>query len=169
MIQYALKCAHDHKFESWFKSASAFDGLVASGLVNCPICGDTDIQKTLMAPSVQSSRKKAKKPADDPATVDKTPAAAQPDAVPSGIPAQTPSVNAPNPELQKALSELREEVTKNSEYVGDDFAKEARAMHLGETKTRSIYGETPISEAKELIDEGINVTPLPFVPPRKVN
>ncbi|MGB0959447.1 MAG: DUF1178 family protein [Halocynthiibacter sp.] len=162
MIQYALKCAHGHKFESWFKSASAFETLVASHLVSCPICGDSDVSKTLMAPSVQASRKKAARPAssDDAVPV---PAAATAD------PAPTPAVNAPNPELLKAVEALRDEVTKNSEYVGDDFAKEARAMHLGESKERAIYGETPISEAKELIEEGINVTPLPFMPPRKVN
>lgn len=153
MIRYALKCSDDHGFESWFASAEAFDGLYSAGMVCCPVCGSSDVEKALMAPQVRTSRRKAARPSHAPDTP-------QPGAQP---------LAAPSSELEKALRKLREQVEKNSEYVGRDFAAEARKIHEGEAEERSIYGEAKPDEAKQLIEDGIPVAPLPFIPQRKTN
>lgn len=72
-------------------------------------------------------------------------------------------------EMQKALGDLRRKVEENSDYVGKDFASEARAMHLGDAPERAIHGEAKPEEAKALIEEGIPVVPLPFGRSRKTN
>ncbi len=144
MIRYSLKCAAEHSFDSWFQSAAAFDALANAGHVTCPQCGSAEISKTLMAPAVSVARD-AVTP-----TLDK--------------PLSTPE----NPQ-EKALAALRAEVEANSDYVGKDFVSEARKMHEGEAPTRAIHGEARLDEAKKLVDEGIPVMPLPFLPPRKVN
>ncbi len=152
MIRYALKCSNDHSFESWFKSAEAFDSLKAAKLVACPICEDTSVEKSLMAPRVRPARNKAK-PAPVP------------------VPAETPQPMAasPDPEIAKAIKEIREHVEKNSDYVGDKFVQEARSMHNGETPHRPIYGEAKAEEAKKLVEDGVPALPLPFIPKQKTN
>ena len=142
MIQYTLKCENDHSFESWFKSASAFEKLLSQGFVHCSVCGSSEVEKAMMAPRVTTSKKLRQN--------------------------NSPLTAHANP-TQKALKKLRKYIEKNSEYVGEDFAKEARAMHEGSAPERSIYGETKQDEAKELIKEGIPVTPLPFMSNRKTN
>lgn len=147
MIRYTVKCRNGHSFESWFQSAGAFDSLLATGMVVCPDCGEKDVTKSLMAPSVRPARAKA--------------------AVPDNAnPAMT---NAPDPKLVEAIREFREHVEKNSEYVGDSFATEARAMHEGDMDYRAIYGEVNAKEARKLIEDGVPAMPLPFVPRQKTN
>ena len=152
MIRYALKCDQGHVFESWFQNAAAFDGLQAAGHVTCPTCGSSAVEKSLMAPKVRPARKAAS-----------APEATTPD------PAENAPVAAPNPELEHAIAEMRAKVEAESDYVGDSFAKEARAMHLGDTPERSIYGEAKPDEARALIEDGVPVLPLPFRPSRKSN
>ena len=142
MIRYTLKCSQDHVFESWFADAEGFGRLRAAGHVACAICGDTDVQKTLMAPAV----------------------------APKGDAA------APGPDLsraasprERALRKFREHVEANSEHVGKDFAKEARAMHDGQAPDRAIHGEASFAEARNLIEDGIPVAPLPFLSPKRTN
>jgi len=147
MIRYALKCADDHGFESWFKSAEAFDSLKAAKMVACPVCGNETISKAIMAPRVTSSRSKAVDPS---------------------VPAQRP-LDAPGSEAEVALTKMRKHVEENSDYVGVSFAAEARKMHDGETPMRSIYGEAKLEDAKKLLEDGIPVAPLPFIPQRKTN
>lgn len=144
MIRYSLKCVADHSFESWFQSASAFDALADAGHVTCPICGSAEISKTLMAPAVTPARNAA------------TPTIARPLSTPA------------NPKEQ-ALAALRAEVEANSAYVGKDFVTEARKMHEGTAPTRAIHGEARLEEAKKLVEDGVPVMPLPFLPPRKLN
>jgi len=151
MIRYALKCGEDHSFESWFKSADAFEALKSAGMVTCPDCGSDRVEKTLMAPGVQSSRKKAAAPAPMPTA-------------PEGA-----LTNAPDPKLAEAIQTLRDHVEKNSDYVGTKFAEEARAMHEGDTPHRPIYGEAKAEEAKKLIEDGVPAMPLPFIPRQKTN
>lgn len=158
MIKFNLKCPEGHLFESWFKSGSAFDELSKAGMVTCPECGAATFEKALMAPDVRTT--KAKTPADVPAP--STPP------VPSQQ-ADMHALAAPKSEAEAALKELRRQVQDNSEYVGNNFAKEARAIHLGDAPERSIYGEASREEAKELVDDGVPVAPLPFVPSRKTN
>ncbi len=143
MIRYALKCRNGHAFESWFASAAACDSLMAAHRVNCVECGDTQVEKAIMAPAVSL-------PAE--------PAAA----------AEHP-LSAPQSRLEEALAALRREVEANSEYVGMNFAAEARAIHDGRAPERAIFGEARIDEAKKLLEDGVPVAPLPFLPARKVN
>ncbi|WP_370245059.1 DUF1178 family protein [Salipiger sp.] len=144
MIQYSLRCAQDHRFDSWFQSATAFDKLHAAGMVSCAVCGSTEVEKELMAPRVNVGSEKAR-------TAPETP------------------LSAPANPAEQALKELRKEIEKSSDYVGRDFAREARAMHSGEAPARSIWGETRGDEAKKLIEEGVPVAPLPFLPTRTSN
>ena len=143
MIRYALTCANDHGFESWFQSADAFDRLVASGMVSCTVCGSEKVAKTLMAPSVRPAR-----------------TAAEPGATPLSTP-QNPA--------EMALAAMRRQIEANSDYVGLNFAAEARAIHDGDAPERSIYGEARMDEARQLIEDGVPVAPLPFLPARKAN
>ncbi|AHD10592.1 DUF1178 family protein [Phaeobacter gallaeciensis] len=179
MIQYALKCAEGHRFDSWFQSAAAFDKLAAAGMVSCAQCGSCQVEKAIMAPRVRPGRKAVspvgeaerdqgrsaeatKPPASAPATVDapSTPATVAPGAG---------ALSTPSGEIEAAVAELRRRVEKNSDYVGKDFASEARAMHLGDAPERAIHGEAKPEEAKALIEEGVPVLPLPFLPNRKTN
>jgi len=146
MIRYALKCAHDHSFESWFASADAFDKLRATGAVTCPICGSSEVDKAIMAPRVTTAKRKAVG-----------------EAKPAG------ALAAPMSEMEAQVAKLRRHVEENSDYVGLGFAKEARKMHEGEIPHRAIYGEARPNEAKALVEDGIPVAPLPFTPQRKTN
>ncbi len=146
MIRYALTCAARHDFESWFQSSAAYDRLAEAGRVTCPACGSSDVHKALMAPAVRGTGN-----APEPADADAPP---------------TP----PSPaEIERALAALRKQVEENSDYVGLNFAAEARRIHAGEAPERSIYGETRPDEARKLIEDGVPVAPLPFVPRRKTN
>ncbi len=148
MIQYTLKCAQGHAFESWFQSADAYDRLARSGMVQCAVCGGVDVEKAIMAPRVQSARKRSDVPAE------KTP--------------ERPLSQPAHP-AEQALAELRRKIEKNADYVGSDFAEEARAIHDGDAPERAIYGEARLDEARKLVDDGVSVTPLPFTPARKAN
>lgn len=158
MIRYSLKCAEGHQFESWFRSADAFDTLQASGQVSCPVCGASDVEKAIMAPRVSPSRDRAEPPAKN-APQDAPPAAPAPDMAPSPTTEQ----------IEQAVAKLRAEVEANSDYVGVEFASEARKIHEGEAPARAIYGEAKLDEAKALIEDGVPVLPLPFTPKRKMN
>lgn len=151
MIRYALKCDDGHGFESWFASAEAFDALDRSGRLECPVCGIAEVRKALMSPGVGS----AGEPAADPATPD------------IASPTERPLAAMTAPE--RALERLRREIQKNSDYVGNRFAAEARRMHLGDVPERAIHGEAPLEEARQLIEDGIPVLPLPFRTGGKTN
>lgn len=140
MISFSLKCAEGHSFDSWFQSSSAFDKLHGAGMVSCAVCGTSEVSKQIMAPRVSTARSKAAKP-----------------------------LSAPQNPTEQALKDMRRKVEENSEDVGMSFAKEARAMHDGDTPERSIYGQAKPEEAKKLIDDGVPVMPLPFMPTRKTN
>lgn len=159
MIRYALKCEQNHGFESWFQNAQAFDSLQAAGMVSCPECGSTKVEKTLMAPKVRPSRTAAAAP---------VPSSPAPSA-PAAPPAPAPIATAPDPEVARQIAELKAKVEAESDYVGDKFVSEARAMHLGDSPERAIYGEAKLEDAKELLEEGVPVLPLPFTPTRKTN
>ncbi|MEQ8290979.1 MAG: DUF1178 family protein [Roseovarius sp.] len=151
MIQYTLKCDKDHRFDSWFQSAAAFDKLQSAGMVACAICGSPHVEKALMAPSVRDSRHKSPQ------------APVKPDA-PRHRPLSAPATTA-----EQALAELKRHVEKNSEYVGLNFVREARQMHEGTAPERAIYGEAKPEEARKLLEDGVPVAPLPFLPNRKSN
>lgn len=144
MIKYALACEQAHEFESWFPSSDAFEAQRKRGFVTCPFCNSAKVEKQIMAPSVARS--------------DKAPIAPAPEPQPMAV------LSDRERELRAALRALREHVMKSAENVGKDFVEEARKMHYGETEERSIYGEADLAEAKALLEEGIDVLPLPVVP-----
>jgi hypothetical protein len=144
MIKYALACEQAHEFESWFPSSEAFETQRKRGLVTCPFCNSAKVEKQIMAPSV--------------ARTDKALTAPAPEAQPMAV------LSERERELRAALRALREHVMKNAENVGKDFVEEARKMHYGETEERSIFGEADLAEARALLEEGIDVLPLPIVP-----
>ncbi|MEJ8570329.1 DUF1178 family protein [Microbaculum marinum] len=148
MIRYSLVCADEHEFEGWFRDSSTFDSQKASGEVLCPICGSSDIEKALMAPSV--------------AIRDEAPAV-------SRDKAQVPmAASAPaNAQMIETLRRLKQHVVENSEYVGNRFPEEARKIHYEEAERRSIYGEASLEDARSLIEDGVEVHPLPILPEEK--
>jgi hypothetical protein len=162
MIQYALKCADGHEFDSWFQSAMAFDKLVSAGMVTCAVCGGAKVTKAIMTPRVRTARGAVPgvpvMPAGDPQI--SAPGAGSKTSGPLSQPASP---------AEQALADLRKKIEENSDYVGKDFATEARAMHDGDAPVRAIYGEARVEEAKQLIDDGVPVAPLPFMPNRKTN
>ncbi|OAF11464.1 hypothetical protein AYJ54_08600 [Bradyrhizobium centrolobii] len=152
MIRYALRCDRDHEFESWFQSSTAYDSQVRRKLVTCPICGSAKVDKAIMAPRVVGKKGRAAQPPEAAATTAPTQSA------------PTSLMMAQERELRAKLKELRDHIVKNADNVGDRFANEARAMHYGDKEHRPIYGEASPDEAKSLIDEGIEVSPLPTLP-----
>jgi len=143
VIRYTLKCDQDHQFESWFQSFDAFEALSKAGHLSCAICGSSDVDRALMAPSVLADAKAPER--------------------------QVPDLKSPQSDIETAMSQMRQEVEANSEYVGVSFAQEARKMHDGDTPERAIYGEAKLADAKKLIEDGVPVAPLPFMPKRKAN
>lgn len=146
MIRYQLICDKGHAFDGWFSVSAAFDKQRASGQLQCPACGTSQVDKALMTPAVPGKDKgKAKPEGDD-----------KPQAVFQADPKEA--------ELRTALRKLREHVTSNADYVGDRFAEEARKIHYKEAESRGIYGEASADEAKSLSEEGIEFHPLPVLP-----
>jgi hypothetical protein len=147
MIVFNLHCRKGHGFEGWFKNGSDFDRQAKRGLVECPACGSTKVEKALSAPRVAGT-KKSRKAAALPATqaaMGRDPAAAK------------------LAELHAQLAKLRAHVETNYEDVGERFAEEARKIHYGETEQRDIYGETTSEEAAALAEEGVPVARIPWV------
>jgi len=136
MIKYALICKDDHTFDAWFSGSSDYDVQAKRGLVECPYCGTVKVEKAIMAPNVSTSREKE-------ATAQQRVAAMK--------------------MMNTAADKIRKEIEDNCDYVGGDFADEARAIHYGEKPERAIYGEASPSEAAELYDEGVGVAPLPDI------
>jgi hypothetical protein len=165
MIRYALACADGHAFESWFANSAAFDKQQKRGLVSCPVCGSTKVEKAIMAPRLaRSDVEEAAPPAPQPPAP--PPASALP-LPPMPVPPGKSAVAMTSPqerELRKKLKELRDHVTKNAHYVGPQFPEQARKMHYGEIEHRSIYGEASPDDAKALHEEGIEFHPLPVLP-----
>jgi hypothetical protein len=157
MIRYALVCEKGHGFESWFADSAAYDKQIKRKLIACPHCGTAKVEKAIMAPRLAGSRKR-KAPAE--------PATAAPETAPEKAQekASVAMISPQEQELRSKLKELREHLTKNADHVGPKFPEEARKMHYGEAKHRSIYGEASPEDAKALAEEGIEFHPLPILP-----
>jgi len=161
MIRYSLACERGHAFESWFANSSAYDKQAKRGLVACPACGSTKVEKAIMAPRLARSDKAIDLPAPAPAPA----AAPAPSTPPAAQGAEPVAMISPQErELRTKLKELRDHLIKNSDNVGRKFPEQARKMHYGEIEHRSIYGEASPQEAKELYEEGIELHPLPILP-----
>ena len=131
---FDLVCDNKHTFEAWFRDSKAFEGLRKKGQVQCPTCGVDKVEKALMAPNISTSKKKAK--------------AAKESAVAA--------------EAVQMLAKMRKHVEDNCDYVGKEFAEEARKIHYGEVEQRDIYGEATAEEAEELREEGIEFGEIPW-------
>lgn len=144
MIRYALQCDADHGFEAWFSSSSDYDAQSERGLVECPYCGSHGVTKQIMAPAVSGTRREAPSPETA---------------------AKVRSM------MMDVAHQVRSHVEQNFDYVGDTFAREARAIHEGTSEKREIYGEATPTEIKALKADGVPVAPLPPPPvdPAKVN
>ena len=142
MIRYALACEHDHAFEGWFGSSGDFDDQQAKGLLECPVCASQAVSKQIMAPAVAGTRKQG-----------------------AGADAPAPT----RAMMMEAMSRVRAHVEENFDYVGDRFAKEARDIHEGKSEDRGIYGEATPKEIKSLVEDGVNIAPLPPAPPKKTD
>jgi hypothetical protein len=166
MIRYELRCDQAHEFDGWFKDSAAFDKLAAAGLVECPHCGPAKVAKRLMAPAIPKKGRPARnsKPEALPAPVAETPSPPPaPPPAPTALPAA--ALAAMPAELRAMLRHMRTEIEKNCDYVGSDFAEEARKIHHGEVEARGIFGEATEDEAEALREEGIEIARIPWVPP----
>jgi hypothetical protein len=152
MIRYNLRCERGHAFESWFQSSSAYEAQEKRKLVNCPSCGSAKVERAIMAPQIVSKKGRDSAEPAPAATTDVT------------APASTPLLMAQERELRAKLKELRDHIVKNADNVGERFPNEARKMHYGDIEHRPIYGEASPDEARSLIEEGVEVSPLPVLP-----
>jgi hypothetical protein len=166
MIRYALKCKNGHIFDGWFRGSDDFDKQAQSGFIICPVCGDASISKSLMAPSIKSSSGDTSSQQDAPVMPSEDIAAQQneasSEAYPHPVAALKPDVK--EQAMIQAVRAFREVVKAHSDYVGPKFADEARKMHYGESETRGIWGEASVDDAKNLLDEGIEIVKLPPLP-----
>jgi len=139
VIKYALACDAGHEFEGWFGASADFDDQAARGLLECPACGSGNVRKQIMAPAVAGTKNR-------------------------GGADMAPQMREMMMQAQQAV---RAHVEQNFHYVGDTFAKEARAIHEGKSEERGIYGEASPKEVKALVEDGVRVAPLPPAPPKK--
>jgi hypothetical protein len=150
MIHYDLRCAAGHEFDGWFRDSAGFEAQAEEGLVVCPRCGETQVVRALMTPRIpRKGREVVVAPPQEGEVLPPAPPAA------GGVLPDT---------VRAALQKLREEVEKNCDYVGPEFAEEARRIHYGEAAPRGIYGESTDEEAEALEEEGIGFARIPWAP-----
>ena len=151
MIRYALICDEAHEFESWFSSVSGFDEQARRGFVTCPHCNSPRVTKAIMAPNV------ARRDRDD-----ATPAPVQP------AQAQQPQdmllVDSKMAEVRAMVRALREKIMEHTTDVGAAFPEEARKIHDGDAEARPIRGQASFEEARALIEDGVEIMPIPLLP-----
>lgn len=170
MIRYSLQCERGHAFESWFQDSASFDKQAKRGLVSCPICDSVNVEKSIMAPQIPRKGRTAEQRAGEEKVMRATArrkkaAAAEATPVPATTPATEPMLMAQQEkELLSKLKELRDQIKANADNVGEQFPEQARKMHYGEIEHRPIYGDASPTEAKALIEEGVEVLPMPVLP-----
>ncbi len=166
MIVFDLECrSGGHRFEGWFGSSEQFASQQARGLVTCPICGNGDVQKAVMAPNIarkgnQAAALPTSQPQSDAASVN-TPV------VTNNAPSLPPEADA----LFRSMAQAQAEALKTSRWVGDKFADTARAIHYGEREAEQVHGQATLRQAQELAEEGVTIAPVlfPLVPPGEAN
>lgn len=151
MIRYDLRCATGHSFDGWFRSSADFDAQGSGGMLGCPVCGSAEVAKALMAPAVRLKAAAAE--------------VSTPESPPPDAPAESVAlVDKNQAKLREMLRDLKRHVTATSEDVGEKFPELARKMHAQETEQRSIRGKATAEEARALVEEGVEVQPLPNFP-----
>ncbi|HEX5935245.1 MAG TPA: DUF1178 family protein [Pseudorhizobium sp.] len=138
MIRYSLICDNAHDFEGWFSESADFDRQVETGFLTCPVCNSASVSKSLMAPSVSTARKKEQK--------------------------QAVAMDLAQKQVMAKLREAVASIKANAEDVGEKFPEEARKIHYGEADARGIIGQASPEEARSLVEEGIEIAPLPVLP-----
>lgn len=162
MIVFDLKCEDNHVFEAWFRSSDAYELQVVEGQVECPFCGSTSVTKSLMSPNIAT-----KSNSDSPVTPDFIPhpmgdhMVAASANVPETMEASAEDVKRALEHMHDTMKKYRNHVKKECEYVGEDFAKEARAIHDGDAEVRGIYGEATLEETEDLLNDGVDILPVP--------
>ncbi|MGE4432044.1 MAG: DUF1178 family protein [Sphingobium sp.] len=174
MIVFDLKCAGSgHIFEGWFASSEEFERQKADGLLLCPMCGDTHVEKAVMAPAVaaKTNRRDISEPSERQDAGGQDMVGGQGDVTGKAMAMHSGMDMAKAAKLMQALAQAQQEALTGSEWVGRRFADEARAMHYGEEDQRAIHGEVHPQEARALMEEGVEVAPLlfPVVPPKAQN
>ena len=159
MILYTLQCGSEHRFDAWFRDGSTYEAQVAGGEVSCPVCADTAIEKAPMAPRIA---KGASAPAaETPSTQAEAGTKAEAGRAEKGKAVMDPRQRE-MARLRATMLTLKKMVQDNCDYVGGEFAAEARRIHYGEADERAIYGEATEDEAQELVDEGVQVGRIPW-------
>lgn len=143
MIRYDLVCDKGHEFDGWFRDSDTYDKQAKRGLVSCTHCGTSKIQKQIMAPGIPS---KSNKKSDAPVRMTAGP------------------VDPRAAVMMQMMRDYRKHIEANAENVGNNFAEEARKIHYKETEERGIYGSTTRDDAAALIEEGIEIHPVPVLP-----
>jgi hypothetical protein len=174
MIRYRLRCTGGHEFDAWFPNMATYDGLAAAGDVTCATCGVTTVERAPMAPSIVGRTGSSPRAgeAQDTSPDRDTAGARTADAAPASV--DTASVDTADADRvwstrrreMAVLRRLRDELLARSEYVGPRFAAEARRRH-GEdegTPRTAIHGEATVEEVRGLLDDGIEVAPVPVLP-----
>ena len=151
MIHYDLVCENGHCFDGWFAGIAAFEQQSEAGLIACPVCESQHVQRQIMKPAIA---------AKDSPVCETAPARGD---MPMLAGAKTPEAKA----FVETIREMRRKVEANADYVGKEFASEARKIHYEEAEPRSIYGEATLDDAKSLLEEGVEVHPLPVLPEEK--
>ena len=152
MIHYHLQCSAEHAFDGWFKDSASFDKQAKRGLLECPVCGVASVERALMTPGVPRKGRPMR---------NEIVAPAKPVEAPATMAVQDPTMPA---HVRAVLQKIRAEVEANLDYVGDEFADEARRIHNGESDARGIYGEATAEDAEALAEDGIAVSQIPWVP-----
>lgn len=164
MINYSLRCDATHVFEAWFRSSADFDEQAQRGLLSCPICGSSKIEKAIMSPAVaRRDRGRAVPQPQEQTDESKTKPEPKNEVVAAAKPS-APPVNEKMAQLWQMARKLQAHVEANFENVGRKFPEEVRKMHTGESEHRDVYGEASLEDAKDLLDEGIDIMPLPRLP-----
>ena len=157
MKVFDLQCSARHSFEGWFGSEADFVDQLARKLVQCPVCGDAQLEKMLSAPRLNLGRTQAPQTesADAPAP-----------ALASSTPANEVALASPQTEATQALLRLAKAMLEQTQDVGNQFAEEARKIHYGESEARAIRGLATPQQTRELLEEGVQV--MPFVLPESL-
>ncbi len=171
MISFNLICAEGHQFEGWFRSSEDYDDQQMRRLMACPLCNNTQVSKTLMTPNIAAKSNTQAEPIKDEAIKDGAIKQVESARTVMSPPLEITPPKVPPPEILEAAAEMMAKMRKiqktieaKCDDVDDGFANEARKIHYGETPPRGIYGKTSDSEAKDLIEEGIEITAVPWLP-----
>jgi hypothetical protein len=160
MILFDIKCSDGHIFEAWFQNNEAYEQQIDNDLVECPLCGCTKTSKSLMSPNISAKGEIIREAyqSEQDSEDHKVTVSAHSN---SSKEVSSDDVKRALDHMHNTMSKFRRQVEKSCEYVGDDFADEARKIHAGESEKRGIYGETTISQTEELLEEGIDILPVP--------